>query len=379
LNAEPNDDTENQGPPDPRRNARLVGQQAAENVLAEGYQSGRLAHAWLLTGPKGIGKATLAYRFARFVLAGGGQAADEGPGLFGEEALPAATPAGASPLELAPENPVFQRVAAAGHSDLMTVERGIGSTGKPRSEIVVGDVREVNRFLNLTAGEGGWRVVIIDSADEMNVNAANALLKVLEEPPPRALLLLVCHNPGRMLPTIRSRCRKLRLDDLTDETVAELLADYCPELDADARREVAALADGSIGRAIDLAEADGWELQRRIMQFLNAMPNPDFAELQEFGAGMAKADALARFETLGELLRRTLARLIRHAGGAGDAGNVQESEVFGRLAGASGLDRWLQVWEKTDDLLSRTGRINLDRKQVILNIFLEISQAARGA
>jgi len=379
LNADLNDDIENPGPPDPRRNARLVGQQAAEAVLAEGYHSGRLAHAWLLTGPKGIGKATLAYRFARFVLAGGGAAAEDGPGLFGEEALPAVTPDGASPLELAPENPVFQRVAAAGHSDLMTVERGIGSTGKPRSEIVVGDVREVNRFLNLTAGEGGWRVVIIDSADDMNVNAANALLKVLEEPPPRALLLLVCHNPGRMLPTIRSRCRKLRLDDLTDDTVAGLLAEYCPDLEPDARMEVAALADGSIGRAIELAEVDGWELQRRIMQFLTAMPTPDFAELQEFGASMAKADALARFETVSELLRRTLARLIRHAGGAGDAGNTQESEVFGRLANAGGLDRWLQVWEKTDDLLSRTGRINLDRKQVILNIFLEISQAARGA
>lgn len=379
MNANPNDDTEYQGPPDPRRNAGLVGQQAAETLLADGFHSGRLAHAWLLTGPKGIGKATLAYRFARFVLAHGGAAVDEGPGLFGEAELPAVAPAGESPLYLAPDNPVFQRVAAAGHSDMMTVERGIGSTGKPRSEIVVGDVREVTRFLNLTAGEGGWRVVVIDCADDMNVNAANALLKVLEEPPPRALLLLVCHNPGRMLPTIRSRCRKLRLDDLTDETIAGLLAEYCPELEPDVRQEVAALADGSIGRAIELAEADGWQLQRRIMDFLAAMPDPDFGELQEFGAGLAKADALGRFETLGELLRRTLARLIRHAGGAGDAGNARESEVFGRLAGASGLDRWLQVWEKTDDLLTRTGRINLDRKQVILNIFLEISQAARGA
>ncbi len=378
MNAEAFDDAVDDGPPAPRRNPRLIGQVAAETLLAEGFASGRLAHAWLLTGPKGIGKATLAYRFARHVLASSEGGVSGGSALFGAADLPQVIPEGEGPLFVAEEAPIFQRVAAAGHSDLMTVERGLNSTGKQRSDIVVGDVRGVNRFLSMTAGEGGWRVVIIDSADDMNVNAANALLKVLEEPPARALILLICHNPGRLLPTIRSRCRKLRLEDLTSDAVADLLAIYRRDLSDGIRRELSALSDGSIGRALGLAQSDGAELQRQIMTFLTQGAAPNIAELQEFGAKMAKADAVGQFETLSDLLRRTLARLIRHASGTASGENAEETEVFTRLSGAAGLDRWLQVWEKTDDLLSRTNRINLDRKQVILNIFLNISQTARG-
>jgi DNA polymerase III subunit delta' len=378
LNAEAFDDAAQIGPPEPRRNPRLIGQLAAETLLAEGFGASRLAHAWLLTGPKGIGKATLAYRFARHVLASSDGNASDGPALFGAADIPKVAPDGEGPLFVASDAPIFHRIAAAGHSDLMTVERGLNSTGKRRSDIVVGDVREVNRFFGMTAGEGGWRVVIIDSADEMNVNAANALLKVLEEPPARALLMLVCHNPGRLLPTIRSRCRKLRLEDLSFDAVSELLAEYRPDLPEGTRTELAGLSDGSIGRALDLAHSDGAELQRRIMAFLTQMPTPNIAELQTFGATMAKADAAQQFETLSDLLRRTLARLIRHASGTAIGENTEETEVFARLSSAAGLDRWLQVWEKTGDLLSRTNRINLDRKQVILNIFLNISQTVRG-
>jgi len=359
----------------PRRNAALAGQAAAERTLAEGLDAGRLAHAWLLTGPKGIGKATLAYRFARHVLAKGG-AADAGPSLFGDAMLEPA--AGDDPLYLAPEDPVFQRVAAGGHSDLMTLERTPGSTGKLRSEIVIEDVRAVIHFLNLTAGEGGWRVVVVDSADDLNPNAANALLKVLEEPPPQALLLLVSHNPGRLLPTIRSRCRKLRLAALEPETLDGLMQTYMPELDAGERAAVTALSDGSIGRALELARADGAEVNDRILEFLDQMPSPNIADLQAFGASMTKADGAERFETMADLMRRHLAGIVRHASGGAPRATGRDAEVFDRLTAAGGLDRWLEVWDKTDDLLRRTERIHLDRKQVILNIFLTIAEAARG-
>ena len=178
--------------PVPRENPHLVGHELAAGALVEAWGSGRLAHAWLIAGPRGIGKATLAYRFARFVLAGG-----EGGGNDG--------------LAMAPEHPVFQRAAAGGHSDLAVIERGLGDRGRLRAEIVVDDVRKANAFLSLTAGEGGWRVVIVDAADEMNRNAANALLKRLEEPPSRVLFLLVSHAPSRMPATLRSRCRLLSL------------------------------------------------------------------------------------------------------------------------------------------------------------------------
>lgn len=375
-------DTENQDQaPAPRHNPDLLGQDEAANTLADGFASGKLAHAWMLSGPKGIGKATLAYRFARHVLAAPSEHAASA-GLFGAEEMPVQRSDGADPLYMAPEHPIFQRVAASGHADLMTVERTLGTTGKLRSEIVVNDVREVIRFLNLTAGEGGWRTVIVDSADELNPNAANALLKVLEEPPPKAMIMLVCHNPGRLLPTIRSRCRKLRLAELSTDTLDTLLQRYMPDIPERERQELAALSDGSIGRALSLARADGAELQNRIMSFLAQAPSLDIAELQQFGATLTKADAQPRFDTTADLLRRALARLIRHAGGAANdpklASSSTETETLARLAQAGGLDRWLQVWEKTDNLLRMTNRINLDRKQVILNIFLTISQAVRG-
>ncbi|MCY4407885.1 MAG: DNA polymerase III subunit delta', partial [Rhodospirillaceae bacterium] len=179
--------------PPPRENPHLVGHEPAAGALVEAWGSGRLAHAWLIAGPRGIGKATLAYRFARFVLAGK-------EGIDG--------------LTMAPEHPVFRRIAAGGHSDLAVIERGLGDRGRLRAEIVVDDVRKANAFLSLTAGEGGWRVVIVDAADEMNRNAANALLKRLEEPPSRVLFLLVSHAPSRMPATLRSRCRLLSLAPL---------------------------------------------------------------------------------------------------------------------------------------------------------------------
>ncbi len=199
----------------PRFNPRLIGHGHAEQRFLSTWQSERLPHGWLLTGPRGIGKATLAFRIARFVLSNGGDQA-AAPGLFGEPVVPS--------LGLDAENPVFRRIASGGHADLMTLERTINpDTNKLRNTIAVEDVRRAGDFLRLTASEGGWRVVIIDSVDELNVNAANALLKILEEPPDRALMLLVCHAPGRLLPTIRSRCCQMPLTPLQDEEVISIL------------------------------------------------------------------------------------------------------------------------------------------------------------
>ena len=196
--------------PPPRANACLIGHRAAEEELADGYLHGKLHHGWLICGPKGIGKATLAYRFARFLLAGG----PKDPGLFGEAS---------GGLAVDESDPVFQRVAQSGHGDLFSVERGYDEQKKRlRSDIIVSDIRGLAGFFSRTAAEGGWRVAIIDAADEMNNNAANAVLKVLEEPPANTVLLLVCHRPGRLLPTIRSRCRMVALNPLSADNVTDL-------------------------------------------------------------------------------------------------------------------------------------------------------------
>lgn len=348
----PDDDDD---PLPPRANPDLQGQEAAERTLLDAFNSGRLPHAWLLTGPKGIGKATLAYRFARHVLAESGGAG----GLFGDAAL-------AESLYVAQDNPVFMRVAAGGHADLKTVEPTINEkTGKLRGEIIVVDVRSIGHFLSLTAAEGGWRVVVIDSADEMNLHAANAVLKVLEEPPKRALLLLVSHNPGRLLPTIRSRCRKLVLKPLPGKTVTSLLLGQYPEMGLADVEELARLSDGSIGRVLDLERVGGLKLHQEMTVLLDTVANLNIDGVHALAGKLGKAGADEAFHTFAELLRGWLAGHIR---------KLSSGQATGASKGD--LERWLRVWDKVNHLLERTDAVNLDRRQTIVTIFTALEAAA---
>ena len=357
-------DKAGEGPalPASRERADLIGHEAAERLLLDAWAAGRLGHAWMFTGPRGIGKATLAYRLARFLFAAD---ADADP------------PAG---LYVAPEHPVFHRVASGGHADLMTVERSFDEKRKRlRTEIVVDDVRRLGEFFALTAGEGGWRVAIVDCADELNRNAANALLKVLEEPPSRSLLLLVAHVPGRLLPTIRSRCAKLVLGTLEEARVAELVGGHWPELDADARLALARLADGSAGRAFDLAAGGGLDLYRDLVALLDGLPALDTAAVHAFCERLAPPAAEPAYRTVTLLLERWLVGLVRAAAGA-PAPEVLpgEGKAMARLAAAGDLDRWIEVWEKTTRLIASADGVNLDRKQVLLSAFTSLQRAGRA-
>ncbi len=362
--------------PEPRENAILFGHTDAEETLLSAYNSERMHHAWLICGPKGIGKATLAFRFARFLLAQPPKT-DDG-GLFGE-APPAEKP---QTLDISPDHPVFHRVAANGHADLMTVERAYDDKkDRRKTEIAVGDVRGVGGFLSKTAAEGGWRVIVIDAADEMNRNAANAVLKILEEPPRQAILLLVCHNPGRLLPTITSRCRKLSLAPLVEETVSELMQRYEPATSPEDARALARLSEGSIGRALSLAEEGGLDFYNDLVGLLSTLPKLDTGKLHGLGDRLAARGAEGSFITVMELLRWWLGRLIRY-GAAGDLGpsspTQDELALYTRLLGLAGLDRWIEVWEKVSQLIARAGGgAQLDRKQVVLNAFLAIESTAR--
>ena len=225
--------------PPPRLTDALYGHADAEAALLAAYRGGRVPHALLLVGPKGIGKATLAYRFARFVLAHPDAAAPE---------VQAATS-----LAVDPEHPVARRMAAQAQADLLVIERTANEKGNLRQQIAVDDVRRTVAFFGATAGEGGWRVAIVDAVDELNRSGANALLKVLEEPPERALLLLVCHSAARVPATLRSRCRIVTLRPLAPAEVAAALAAAVGRAPSDPQiQAAAAAAEGSVSRALDL-------------------------------------------------------------------------------------------------------------------------------
>jgi len=308
-------------------------------MLAEAMDSGRMHHAWLLTGPSGIGKATLAYRFARHLLAG--------------------APRGGS-LALDPSHPIFRRIAAGTHADLLTVEREWDEKRKKlRGEIVIDTVRGIAGFLRLTPAEGGWRVVIVDGAEDINRNAANALLKVLEEPPPRAVLILVCSAAGRLLPTIRSRCRRLRMSSLADPVVDTLLQRYLPEADTARRDRLVSLAEGSIGRALTLADSDGIPAAELVERLLVSLPHPPYSLANDM------ADALGRgedaFSTFMDLLRGAIASAVRDvARGRPDPGQLQ-------LIGERSLEAWVDIWQQLGTMQSETEGLYLDKRQAIVS------------
>jgi DNA polymerase-3 subunit delta' len=353
----------------PRRNGFLIGHEAAEAALARAARAGRLPHAILIGGPRGIGKATLAYRLARWLLAGGAVAPEAG--LFG----PAPIEFG---LAIDMEHPVARRIASGGHADLLTVERGWDRARKRlKGEIVGEDAGAVAGFLHLTSAEGGWRIVVIDSADEMNRTAANRLLKILEEPPRGALLLLVCHAPGRLLPTLRSRCRKLWLEPLAEAEVVQLLHRYRPELAAADAAALALLAEGSIGRALDLADAGGLTLYRSLIQLMETLPALDFVAVHRLSDQLARGadDAYGSFT---EMLLDFIQRLV--AGAAGQAAREAlpgEAALLDRLARNARLDRWIEVWENLTILFQRAEAVTLDRKQVVLDAFFAVEAVLR--
>lgn len=324
--------------PEPRANNLLIGHPAAEATLAEAMRSGRMHHAWLLTGPEGIGKATLAFRFARRLLAG---ASADGT------------------LALDESHPVFRRVAAGSHADLLTIERGWNEkTKRARTEIVVDDVRRVPDFLHLTPAEGGWRVVVIDGAEDINRNGANALLKVLEEPPARAVLLLVCSAAGRLLPTIRSRCRRLRLSALDDAAMADLLARYLPDVPEEERGRLATLGEGSIGRALHLALGGGVSAADLVGRVLESLPALPPARAHEVADVLGRDEAA--FSTFMDLLRAAVSAAVRGAA----RGRADPDQA--RLIGARPLAAWVDVWHALTHLQAETESLHLDKRQAIV-------------
>ena len=352
--------------PHPRETAILLGQSDAEQALLDAFMSGRMHHAWLLTGPKGIGKATLAYRMARFVLRHG---------------VPeVAAAAGATNLQTPMDHPVFRQVAAGSHPNILALRRPWDEKAKRfKTVLTVDEIRRTTGFFGMSAGAGGWRIGIIDAADDMNRNAENALLKILEEPPPQCLFFVIAHQPGRLLPTIRSRCRTLRLAPLAAEDVAAVLdaSDKIKASEAD-RLAMARLSEGSVGRALSIADGGGLDLYRDIVALLMELPRLNIKNLHKLADKIARRGADDAWTTGIDLLGDWLQRLVRTGAGAPHQPEFVNGEAASmvRLAQSASLDRWVEVWEKISQLVARAEALNTDRKIVVLNIFSMLESVA---
>ncbi len=354
------------GFPHPRETEQLYGHGAAERELAASFAAGRMHHAWMLSGPAGIGKATLAYRCARYMLAPPSDRAGE-----------------ASDLAIAPGSMTAGQVRALSHPGLAIIRRGYDTrTKRFPATIPVDAVRDLRSFLGRTADEGAWRVVIVDSADELNVNASNALLKVLEEPPKRVLFLLVVAQPQRLLRTIRSRCRTLDLSPLGTEDLRRAITQALAATDSPPPAEtdwmtLETLADGSVRRLLDLATGDGLALYRRIEGLFASLPRIDWQAAHALGEELASTAADARFTLFFDLLLALVARLVRTQ--ASGQGTPDDIALARKLIPPGRLASWAELWETIVRDKAETLALNLDRRLLILDTLARMEKAAQAS
>ena len=339
---EPNDSDRIEGFSHPRETFALLGQDAALVRAARALRAGRPPSAWLITGAPGVGKATLAYRIARYLLAH------------------AATDAGPEDLSVAEDNGAARQVMAQSHPGLLVLKRAINpKTGKLMTVLSVDEIRRLADFFGMTSGAGGWRVAIVDTADDMNDNAANALLKMLEEPPANAMLLLLSNTPGRLLPTIRSRCQRLDLRPLDDATLDKALARHLPHMPAAERAALVRLSGGSIGAALTLATGEGATLAQEADRLIEHARDPDVLALMTLGDRLFRMqDGLEQF---GQFLTETLADRIR-------------AKAHG---GAGGLERWVMLLGRIEQSFGRATGLHLEPRQTVLSAARDLAQTAR--
>mgnify|MGYP001186291020 CR=1 FL=1 len=328
----------------PARNPHLFGHQAAEDFLARSYRSGKGHHAILIEGPEGIGKATLAFRFANHVLA---------------HPDPETAPDHLSPPE--PDSAIARQIASGASHNVLHLTRPVDEkTGKAKTAITVEEVRRAGHFFAQTSGTGNWRIVIIDPADELNRNAANAILKILEEPPRRSLFLVLSHAPGKLLPTIRSRCLPLRLSPLCATDLSQSLSALGLSLEGGRTEEtVLAMSKGSVSQALKLLNYGGADIIAAFNEMLAADGPAARKAMHRLADVLSAKDAEV-------LLSFFLEHLGDHL-----VDQARRAAIDGKLASA---DRYARLASEINEKIGISQAYNLDRKQTLLSIL----QSARG-
>lgn len=358
-----------EGAPHPRETVQVYGHRAAEAEFLRAFTSGRLHHGWLITGPRGVGKATLAWKLARFLLA----TPMEDGGLFGAPPPPTS-------LDIPADHPVARHMRALAEPRLFLVRRGLNDKETGLSAVIrVDEVRELKNFLNLSAVDGGRRAVIVDCADEMNPNAANAVLKILEEPPKNVTFFLISHQPFRLLPTIRSRCRELRLTPLSPADLADALIQASGETDPAEAEALAELAGGSVGEAFRLTNLDGLPLYGQLVALLGTLPRLDRARALSIAESAAGKAGEARFDLVVTLIDLFLARLARAAAlrQLPIEAAKGEADLITRLSShPMAAQSWAELAQSLSQRARRGKAVNLDPAALLMDMVLKLEETA---
>lgn len=350
----------------PRATRALFGHAEGEQTLLNAFRSGHMHHGWLIMGSDGIGKATLAYRAARYFLAAEGDRT--GDGLTVTEGCAA-----------------DRQITALSHPSLLVIRRNFDTkTKRFPTAITVDEVRRLKGFLARSAEQGSWRVVIVDKADELNLNAANALLKSLEEPPAQTVFFLVSTYPGRLLPTIRSRVRTLQLSALSDEALKSAVAQAFRHSSAEISHGpptpsewdvLRPLAMGSVRRVITLHADKGTELYQRVAKLVSDLPSVDWAAVHSLSDELQSPAAEQKFSLFYEILMDYISRIIRDSASGAD---TDYARTGARLIGPDRLATWAGLWERVAAEKNEALTLNLDRKALILDIFSKLESASAG-
>ncbi|WP_026606327.1 DNA polymerase III subunit delta' [Methylocapsa acidiphila] len=342
--------------PHPRETYAFFGHAEAEAELLHAYRSGRLAQAFVIGGPPGVGKATLAWRFARFLLADAEIARTHGDL--------------AQDLFVPREHPVAGQIESLSHPDLFLLRRAWNEkTKKHFTEIRVDDVRSAIHMFHQGAGRGGYRVCIVDSAEDLNASGANALLKLIEEPPPRSIFLIVAHRPHRILPTIRSRCVKIALRPLGSLDMTRIVTELGPpwsEPDAAALEAAIGRCQGSMRDLLRLL-GGGVDIDADVHRLLDRLPAVDWRSVHSLAERVAPRDRSDDFETLLVAVLDWLDDRLRRSAQAG------EGDALRRLA------PYAEVWEKAAETAREIETLNLDRRPLVFSILAELAAAARAS
>ena len=344
----------------PKDNIFLIGHEKAENMFLNILKSKTLHHAFLISGQEGIGKATFAYKIARFLLE------------YDEEKLQSYTS-----LDVSPKSLAFAQISSGSNANFKAIERGYTQTdekkiikaikdGQPLSDdelqnlkrssvIKVDDVREINKFLSKKSFDGAWRVVLIDSVDDLNTASANAILKILEEPPAKSILLLISHHPNKLLPTILSRCAKLNLEPLTKENVATLLRRYMPELNEPDVLKLASISQGSIGKALNYAANGGLEIYQNLQDVLFAGPAFDLSKALKLAGDAASNEDVWQLTV-----------------------DLMLGLIFDMVKSGEKAQSFLGVYQNVLKLSRQAVGLNMDKTQTILNMIYSVTKAMQN-